>query len=56
MKLIVFGATGGTGLEVVVQALERGWEVIAFVRSPEKIQHLGAVSYTHLTLPTIYSV
>ena len=23
---------------------------------PDKLGHLGAVSYTHLTLPTIYSV
>lgn len=37
MKLIVFGATGGTGLEVVKQGLEKGWEVTAFVRSPEKL-------------------
>lgn len=32
MKLAVFGATGGTGYEVVKQALETGHEVTAFVR------------------------
>jgi uncharacterized protein YbjT (DUF2867 family) len=34
MKLIVFGATGGTGRQVVIQALEAGHEVtvIASVR------------------------
>jgi len=35
MKLIVFGATGGTGRQVVAQALEEGHEVAAVVRRPE---------------------
>jgi hypothetical protein len=39
MKLFALGATGGTGGEVVGQALERGHRVTAFVRSPEKIAH-----------------
>lgn len=41
MKIIVFGASGGTGLEVVKQALEAGHHVTAFVRTPSKmnIQH-----------------
>jgi putative NADH-flavin reductase len=34
MKIIVFGATGGTGKAVVDQALERGWHVTAIVRHP----------------------
>ncbi|MEO7488193.1 MAG: SDR family oxidoreductase [Ferruginibacter sp.] len=33
-KIIVFGATGGTGKEVVKQALEKGYEVTAIVRKP----------------------
>lgn len=37
MKLIVFGASGGTGKQFVEQALEAGHEVTAFVRSPEKL-------------------
>jgi putative NADH-flavin reductase len=37
MKLLIFGATGGTGSQVVQQALEKGFQVTAFVRSPEKI-------------------
>lgn len=38
MKILVFGATGGTGRQVVVQALTRGWSVRVVVRSPEKMQ------------------
>src|SRR4030095_16511004 len=34
MKLFVIGATGGTGQEIVQQALARGHHVTAFVRSP----------------------
>lgn len=37
MKVLVLGATGGTGLEIVRQALVRGHSVTAFVRSPEKL-------------------
>jgi len=36
MKIVVFGASRGVGLEVVKQALEAGHTVTAFVRSPEK--------------------
>ena len=38
MKLLVLGATGGTGLEMVREAIERGHSVTAFVRSPERLQ------------------
>lgn len=37
MKLMVLGATGGTGLEIVRTALQRGHAVTALVRSPEKL-------------------
>lgn len=38
MKIIVFGATGRTGLPLVTQALAAGHEVTAFVRNPSKLQ------------------
>lgn len=38
MKIIVFGATGGVGKSVVKQALEKGFEVTAFVRTPSKVE------------------
>jgi len=37
LKLVVLGATGATGLEVVRQATERGHSVTAFVRAPEPL-------------------
>jgi putative NADH-flavin reductase len=37
MKLFVIGATGRTGREIVQQALARGHDVTAFVRSPESM-------------------
>lgn len=37
LKILVFGATGRTGKEVVKQALEKGHHVTAVVRTPEKV-------------------
>ncbi|MDO3413007.1 NAD(P)H-binding protein [Saccharibacillus sp. CPCC 101409] len=37
MKIAVIGATGGTGSQVVKQALEQGHEVIAVARRPEAV-------------------
>lgn len=36
-RILVVGATGGTGRRIVAQALERGLEVTAFVRDPAKL-------------------
>ena len=37
MKLVVFGASGGTGREIIGQALEQGHDVTAFVRDSRKL-------------------
>jgi putative NADH-flavin reductase len=37
MRILIFGATGGTGRELVAQALQGGHDVTAFVRSPGKL-------------------
>jgi len=37
MKLAIFGSTGGTGQQIVAQALKLGHAVTAFARSPEKL-------------------
>jgi len=38
MKLLVLGATGGVGLEIIRQATNRAHSVTAFVRSPERLK------------------
>ena len=37
MKIAVFGATGGLGLQFLEKALANGHVIVAYVRSPEKI-------------------
>ncbi len=37
MKIIVFGATGGTGRLILTQALAKGHSVTAFVRNPDAL-------------------
>jgi putative NADH-flavin reductase len=37
MKLLILGATGKTGSELVTQGLKRGFEITALARSPQKI-------------------
>lgn len=37
LRLVIFGASGGVGRLAVEQALERGHEVVAYVRTPSKL-------------------
>ena len=41
MKLLILGATGATGLQVVTQAVERGHTVTAFVRNTGPLERFG---------------
>jgi len=50
LKLLVFGGTGGTGKEVVTQALQRGHLVTAVVRTPEKVDKRYVESGNHLVI------
>lgn len=38
LQVLIIGATGGTGRQLVVQALEQGHTVTAFVRKPKKFK------------------
>ena len=38
MNLLIIGSTGGTGKQLVKQALNRGHNVTAFARNPSKIK------------------
>jgi putative NADH-flavin reductase len=38
MRILVLGATGGIGLEIVRQAVDHGHSVTAFVRTPEQLK------------------
>jgi nucleoside-diphosphate-sugar epimerase len=38
IRVLVVGATGGTGRQLVQQALDQGHQVTAFVRNPAKLQ------------------
>ncbi|MDJ0796860.1 MAG: SDR family oxidoreductase [Calothrix sp. MO_167.B12] len=47
MKLLIFGATGTIGRQLVEQALEQGYTVTAFARNPAKlnIQHANLKAF-----------
>lgn len=40
MKVLIFGASGGTGRELLKQALDKGMEVTAFVRDSAKVEDI----------------
>ena len=48
MKVVIFGATGKTGIELVKQSLEKGHVVTAFVRDPARL----AIENENLTFVT----
>jgi len=37
MKIVIFGASGRTGIELVTLGLEKGHEITAFVRNPDRL-------------------
>lgn len=43
MKIIVFGATGGTGREIVSQAIDQGHSVTAFARNAASLSGSGGL-------------
>ena len=45
-RLLIVGATGGTGRQLVAQALERGFAVTALVRDPSRL----TISHPQLTI------
>ncbi|MDX1521840.1 MAG: SDR family NAD(P)-dependent oxidoreductase, partial [Anaerolineae bacterium] len=45
-KVVVFGATGGVGRQLVAQALEQGHAVTAFARTPAKLD----INHENLTV------
>jgi putative NADH-flavin reductase len=45
-RLLIVGATGGTGRQLVAQALERGYSVTALVRNPAKLK----IEHSQLTV------
>ena len=46
VRLLIVGATGGTGRQLVLQALERGFAVTALVRDPSRL----TISHPQLTV------
>ena len=54
-KLILIGA-GGHAKSVADSINKSEYELCGFIDSNKKGMHMGSVSYTHLTLPTICSV
>lgn len=44
MKVLVFGATGGTGRAIVAHALEEGHEVTAFARDPTRMKEAAGLT------------
>ena len=60
MKLLIIGGTGGTGQELIKQALEQGHRLTALVRNPEKVkithQHLKVIKGNVLDFDKVQEV
>ncbi|MFT5456983.1 MAG: putative NADH-flavin reductase, partial [Myxococcota bacterium] len=41
-RILLFGATGASGQQILTQALASGFAVTAFVRNPAKVQTANA--------------
>ena len=54
--VLVTGATRGIGRAVAIGAAAAGAELIITGRTTGALEEVDAVSYTHLTLPTMYTV
>ena len=50
MRILIFGASGGTGQELLLQGLSDGQNITAFVRNPEAISIKNAIKHDRLTL------
>lgn len=38
MRIILFGASGGTGRQIIEQGLQKGYKITAFVRNPDTLK------------------
>jgi uncharacterized protein YbjT (DUF2867 family) len=44
MKIVILGATGNVGSHLVTAALDRGYEVVAYVRNPDAVKRRAGLS------------
>ena len=56
MKVALFGSTGFVGTYITEELLKNNHTPHLLVRPGSEYKVFQPVSYTHLTLPTIYSV
>lgn len=54
-KIAIFGATGNSGLQLVEQALERNYRVVALVRNPEGLKSANLAN-KHLEVKQFFKI